>query len=40
MRLLDLTGIGARHKGRHRPAPVVHDELVSRRFHANAPDRL
>src|SRR5213076_2845054 len=40
MRLLGITGICAPRKQRHRPAPAVHDDLVQRRFVADAPDRL
>lgn len=40
MRLLGITGVSAGRKGRHRPAPAVHDDLVQRRFIADAPDRL
>ena len=41
MRLAGLTGIGARRKTRpHRPAPAVHEDLVKRRFIADAPNRL
>jgi transposase InsO family protein len=41
MRLHDLAGIGgARKQRRHRPAAAVHDDLVVRQFHAEAPDRL
>jgi putative transposase len=40
MRILDIAGICAKSKGRHRPAPAVHDDLVQRRFVADAPNRL
>lgn len=40
MRLARLHGIGRRRGWRHRPAPAVHDDLVRRRFVADAPDRL
>lgn len=40
MRLLGITGICAARKRQHRPAPAVHDDLVQRRFVADAPDRL
>ena len=40
MRLAGLVGICARRKHRGRPAVAVHDDLVARRFVADAPDRL
>ena len=42
MRLAGICGIGHRHtkNRRHRPAPATHDDLVGRRFVAEAPDRL
>jgi transposase InsO family protein len=40
MRLVGLSGICARRKRRGQPAPAVHDDLVARRFTADAPDRL
>jgi putative transposase len=40
MRLAGLVGICARRKQRRQPAPAVHDDLVARRFAADAPDRL
>ena len=40
MRLLGLVGVCAARKRRHKPAPAVHDDLVQRRFVADAPDRL
>lgn len=40
MRILGIAGVCAKRKGRHRPAPAVHDDLVRRRFLADAPDRL
>lgn len=40
MRLMRVHGIVRRHGKRHRPAPAVHDDLVRRRFIADAPDRL
>jgi transposase InsO family protein len=41
MRQEGLCGIGgARKTRRHAPNPAVHDDLVQRRFVANAPDRL
>jgi putative transposase len=41
-RLMARAGICGVHRrrGRSRPAPAVHDDLVSRRFHADGPDRL
>ena len=41
-RLMARAGICGVHrrKGRSRPAPAVHDDLVARRFHADGPDRL
>jgi putative transposase len=40
MRLAQLHGIYRRHGKHRRPAPAVHDDLVRRRFVADAPDRL
>jgi putative transposase len=40
MRTLAITGICHRPKGRHKPAPAVHDDLVGRRFAADGPNRL
>ena len=40
MRVLGLVGVCAARKRGHRPAPAVHDDLVQRRFIADAPDRL
>lgn len=40
MRLIGLAGVSARAKQRGKPAPAVHDDLVQRRFVADAPDRL
>ena len=41
MRQAGIAGIGHRgKKNRRRPAPAVHDDLVGRRFVADAPDRL
>jgi transposase InsO family protein len=40
MRAAGLAGVGAADKRRGRPAPAVHDDLVARRFVADAPDRL
>ncbi len=41
MRQARICGIGHRRKrGRRRPAPATHDDLVRRRFRADAPDRL
>jgi len=40
MRMLGLSGICHRRKGRHRPAPAVYDDLVQRQFMADGPDRL
>ena len=40
MRVLGLVGVCAARKRRRRPAPAVHDDLVQRRFVADAPDRL
>jgi transposase InsO family protein len=40
MRIVGVAGISHRRKGRHHPAPAVHDDLVQRRFVADAPDRL
>jgi transposase InsO family protein len=40
MRLARLHGVHRRHGKHHRPAPAVHDDLVRRRFVADAPDRL
>ena len=40
MRAARLHGIYRRHGKHRRPAPAVHDDLVRRRFVADAPDRL
>jgi putative transposase len=40
MRILAITGVSHRAKGRHKPAPAVHDDLVGRRFVADGPNRL
>lgn len=40
LRMLTLAGISHRPKRRHRPAEAVHDDLVQRRFVADAPGRL
>ena len=40
MRTECLQGICHRRKGRHRPAPAVHDDLVQRSFSAERPDQL
>jgi transposase InsO family protein len=40
MRLARVHGIVRRRGNHHRPAPAVHDDLVRRRFVADAPDRL
>ena len=40
MQLAHLHGIYRRHGQRRRPAPPVHDDLVRRRFVADAPNRL
>jgi transposase InsO family protein len=40
MRLQGLVGVCHRRKGRFRPAPAVHDDLVQRRFVASGPDQL
>jgi putative transposase len=40
MRTERLQGICHRRKGRHRPAPAVHDDLVKRSFSAERPDQL
>jgi len=41
MRQARIRGIGhRRNRGRRRPAPATHDDLVRRRFVAAAPDRL
>lgn len=40
MRIVGVAGICHRSKHRGRPAPAVHDDLVARRFIADAPDRL
>jgi transposase InsO family protein len=40
LRLVDRAGISHRAKRRHRPAEAVHDDLVKRKFVADAPDRL
>lgn len=41
-RLMAAAGICGVHrrKGRSRPGPAVHDDLVARRFHAQGPDQL
>ena len=40
MRAAHVQGIYRRHGKRHRPLSAVHDDLVRRRFMADAPDRL
>lgn len=40
MRTVGIQGVCHRRKGRHRPAPAVHEDLVQRRFVAGAPDQL
>jgi transposase InsO family protein len=40
MRIVGLAGICHHSKRRGRPAPAVYDDLVARRFVADAPDRL
>lgn len=40
MRTAGIQGICHRRKGRHRPAPAVHEDLVQRKFIAEAPDQL
>ena len=40
MRVLNLQGLYRRRKKRQQPLPAVHDDLVQRRFVADAPDRL
>lgn len=40
MRVLGLQGLYRRRKKRQQPLPAVHDDLVQRRFLADAPDRL
>ena len=40
MRVLGVVGLSAKSKRRGRPAPPVHEDLVQRRFVADAPDRL
>ncbi|MBL8932388.1 MAG: IS3 family transposase [Kineosporiaceae bacterium] len=40
MRTHGLVGVGGQRKTRRRPDPAVHDDLVQRRFVADAPDRL
>lgn len=40
MRIAGLQGICHRRKGRHRPAPAVHEDLVRRHFVAEQPDQL
>ena len=40
MRANGLVGVGGKRKKRRRPDPAVHDDLVQRRFVADAPDRL
>lgn len=39
-RILGLVGVCAARKRRHRPAPAVHEDLVQRRFVADAPNQL
>ncbi len=40
MRSARIQGICHQRKGRHRPAPAAHDDLVQRRFVAEGPDQL
>jgi transposase InsO family protein len=40
MRAAGIQGVCHRRKGRHRPAPAVHEDLVQRKFVAEAPDQL
>jgi len=40
MRTAGIQGICHRRKGRHRPAPAVHEDLVKRKFVADRPDQL
>ena len=40
MRCSGLQGVFRRKRKRAEPAPAVHDDLVRRQFHADAPDRL
>jgi transposase InsO family protein len=40
LQVVGRRGISHRHKRRHRPAAAVHDDLVQRRFVADAPNRL
>ena len=40
MRLSGLQGVFRRKRKRRHPDPAVHDDLVKRRFHADAPNRL
>lgn len=40
MRTAGIQGVCHRRKGRHRPAPAVHEDLVKRKFVADRPDRL
>jgi len=40
MRTAGIQGICHRRKGRHRPAPAVHEDLVQRKFVAESPDQL
>ena len=40
VRTAGIKGICHRRKGRNRPAPAVHDDLVQRKFIAEVPDHL
>lgn len=40
MRASGLVGVGGKRKTRRRPDTATHDDLVQRRFVADAPDRL
>ena len=40
MRTAGIPGICHRRKGRHRPAPAVHEDLDQRKFVADRPDQL
>ncbi|MBK6870975.1 MAG: hypothetical protein IPG94_06160 [Kineosporiaceae bacterium] len=40
MRANGLVGVGGKRKTRRRPDTATHDDLVQRRFVADAPDRL
>lgn len=40
LKVVGRRGISHRPKLRHRPAPAVHEDLVQRKFVADAPDRL